>query len=1406
MDMSTVDELLTRLRQANVRLWVDKGQIRYSAPKGALTAEIIAQITEHKDELRSLLQVLQSSPAPPPTDLTHQPYPEYPPLSFAQERIWFLHQLEGDQPAYNVFKAYKLTGRLNVDQLRQCLGDVVARHEVLRMTFPDRGGVPYQHILAAIDVPLPFEDLEGLGETDRAQRIEDLCLALVKEPFDLVQGPLFRTKIVHLGRDQHLLFLAMHHIITDGWSIDVLVREMVEAYLRRGSSSEQVTPELPIQYTDFTLWQRAWLTDENLPPYFEFWERELAGAPEVTTLTPDNPRPAEASFRGANLPIHLGDKLSASVHQLASQIGSTPFMVIMAGLVALLHRYTGMEDLVIGTPVANRTHVDLEGLIGFFVNTLALRFDLSGEPTFEQLLEHTRAQTLRALTYQDLPFELLVKRLQTERDLSRNPIFQIMVSMRVGPGHPTEMDGVQIEAFPLDTQVSRFDLNLMLWQRDSEISGHWEYSTDLYDRTTIERFSNHFLRFLQSIVSDPRQVVSSIPLLEKGERNRLLNQWGSSTAAISSVACVHELFEAQVERTPLSSALEMDGRTLSYEALNTRANQLAHRLRANGICPNDRIGIFMPRSMEMIVAILGILKAGGAYVPLDLALPQARIEMMLKDAGVKVLLTKAGHETIPPPFDGIFIGLDDSGANLAGEPENNPRSSAKGDDLVYVTYTSGSTGMPKGVAMPHRALVNMLTWQLGHTSVPSARTLQFTTLGFDVSFQEILATLAGGGTLILISEDERQDFRLLARRLAELRVERIFLPYSALQLLAEVLVQEGAQGLKLKEVITAGEQLRITPAIEQLYRSLGECVLHNQYGPTEAHVVTVYTLRGEPGSWPLLPPIGQPISNVEVYILDSQLEPVPVGVVGELYVGGLGLAHGYLNRPEENKERFIKHPFSSDPRARLFRTGDLTRFMPDWEIRFLGRRDEQVKIRGYRVELGEIEAVLGQHEDVSECVVRVHQERTADVNLWAYIVPRAKSNPSRRGLRSYLRSRLPEYMIPSRFFALNEIPLTSSGKINRVALSTIEAQELGEPEKHAAPSDPLESQIAAVWEQVLGIQPVGANDNFFDLGGHSMLALQLLSALKHATGVELSVAALFRAPTVAEQAQIIRRRDWNIESASLVPIREGEGGKPIYFIHWAGGSVTVYRELIQLLEPGLRIFGIQAHGLDRSVRPHTSVEQMAVHYIREIKELQPHGPYFLAGASMGGSIAFEMARHLEAQGEQVGLVALFDAVGRPNLGALPLRERARLHAGNIREHESQTALGYLFERTVIRLRRMIYAAVIGLGIPLPRMMWNLRETTYYAFKHYQPGEYKGDVVLFRALERGPGSPKSLFLGWEQVVPGRIKIINVPGMHSTMLSQPNVRFVAKELDDLLQDAREGPSPPMQTRDQGSKQNG
>ncbi len=1392
--MIPIHKLLALLRQKEVHIWAEGDKLKYNARTGAVTPDILEAISYHKDDL---LEVIHRNDAFQPAEepiIRRYPRSDFIPLSYGQERMWFLHQLQGDHPAYSVLKAMRLRNPLDIEALEKSLAELIFRHESLRTCFPNVGGRPYQRILEPTPNPLRMRDLQHIAGPDQTEQAREISLDFGTEPFDLENGPLFRALLIRLSPADHIFLLNMHHIITDGWSLGVLFAELTELYEAFSTGRQHQLKQLNIQYADFTLWQRKWLQADRLQPLLDFWRKRLEGAPEAIALNTDKPRPAIATFNGGEIPFHIGPGLAGQLNELGERAGTTSFMTLLAAYAALLHRYGGMDDLVIGSPAANRTHTEFEGVVGFFLNTLALRIDLRGDPTFMELLTRVRETFLEAYEHQELPFEILVQSLEAERDLSRNPLFQVLFAFQSQPSVPARIGNVDVEKMSFPLGISRFDVNLMILGNREGFTCRWEYNSDLFHRDTALQMSGHLMAILKAVVQEPELHLSAIPILSIDERDLLLNRWNATRHEHETGRCIHDLVEEQAERTPAAIAIEHKDTQISYLELNRKANQLAHTLQKRGVGPGVLVGIYMQRSINAMLGVLGVLKAGGAYVPLDPTHPAERIAFMLSDSQAGVILTDETLAEKLPENSASVLSLGDDWQAFRQESYENPGAEVNHQSLAYVMYTSGSTGLPKGVAMPHRALTNLIEWQLRRSTVPKAKTLQYTTLSFDVSFQEIFATWCAGGTLVLISGEEIRDFQRVGKVLAEAKVERLFIPFVGLQHLAEVLDDETLDALRLKEVNTAGEQLRITPPIARLFSRLEGCVLHNHYGPTETHVVVAHRLTGRPEDWPTLPPIGRPIDNTQVFILDDQLEPVPIGVTGDLYVGGAGLARGYLNRPEENRERFIPHPFNDAPDGRLYKTGDLARYLTNGEIEYLGRTDDQVKVRGFRVELGEIETILAQLPEIQTCVVSLRGDRLGEQQLVAYLVPREGSKINFADITKNLRRRLPEYMIPGSLVQIESLPMTPSGKVDRRGLPEPQSARTDHFHKWVKPRDSLELQIAAVWEQVLDIHPIGVQDDFFDLGGHSLLAVRLLSGIAETTGITLPVATMFQAPTVEEQAKVIRSKNWKKNVSSLVPIQIGGSKPPLFFMHYYGGNVLIYRDLARLLDQERTLYGLQAIGLDGKTRPHTRIEQMAAHYIEEIRSVQPFGPYNLAGASMGGSIAYEMARQLKSMGETVGLVALFDTIGGANLQALAIQERARFHLRILGQRTFMGKGRYLLERTLFRLTRYVYAAYLRLGLPLPRFMWNLEQTTVYAFKKYRPGRFDGDVILFRALNRGPGSPESPFLGWDAVVGGKIKTVEVPGEHATILLEPGVQVVAKALIESLEDVESGSEVP------------
>ena len=1044
------------------------------------------------------------------------------PLSFAQQRLWFLEQLEPGSPAYHIPAIFQLQGELNVSALTASLNEIVRRHEALRTHFAAVNGQPSQQIANDVTVSVPLEDLQHTPADQREIEMAKLTAAETRRPFDLSQDSLLRACLLKLAPDEHRLILTMHHIASDGWSRGVLLNELSVLYKDFLSGKRPSLDPLPIQYADFAVWQRKHLAGERLAKQLTYWKNQLAGAPPRLELPADFPRPAGQQYRGNHLPLQIDQTLYEELKRVSQQAGTTLFMTLLAAFNVLLYRYSRQEDIVVGSPIANRTRAEMEGLIGFFVNTLVLRTNLAGNPTFLELLTQVKNTTLDAYDHQDVPFEKLVEELQPERALSYNPIFQVMFVLHNATAASAQMPGLTVTSLDVDTGTSKFDLALSLVEEADGMMGYLEYNVDLFAEETMRRFWHHFQVLLISIAQDPSQQIGTLPLTDEAEQKQVVVDWNETTAVYPQIP-VHQHVERQAAQSPTAVAAEFPDQTVTYAELNRRANQLAHALQKEGVAPDVKVALSVERSLEMLVGLLGILKAGGAYVPLDPTYPQERLAYMLADSGAKVLLTQSSLLPAMPAHQAKVICLDSDWGTVAQESEVNPTSRVSLDDLIYIIYTSGSTGRPKGVALPQRAIANLLEWQLQNSACGVGdKTLQFTTLSFDVSCQEIFATLCSGGTLVMIDEEIRRDPERLAELVAEKQVNRIFLPFVALQQLAEAFAAQPELDLQLRELITAGEQLQTTPPLTTLFERLPACRLSNHYGPSETHVATAYDLPADPNTWDALPPIGQPIANTQIYLVDPFMQPVPIGVPGELLIGGDNVARGYLNRPELTTEKFIQLPITDNGSPiTVYRTGDLARYRADGNIDYLGRIDQQVKIRGFRIEPGEIEAVLSEHAAVRETAVLAKPDSQGNKRLVAYVVTQPDQTVDALTLRTFLKDRLPEYMVPSLVMLLNEMPLTPSGKINRRGLPEPDESARAVVQEFVAPRTAVETIVAKVWAEILDVERVGVNDNFFDLGGHSLLATQVISRLKSSFKTNLPLRSLFESPTVAELAVAI---------------------------------------------------------------------------------------------------------------------------------------------------------------------------------------------------------------------------------------------------------------------------------------------
>ncbi|MEG4028416.1 MULTISPECIES: amino acid adenylation domain-containing protein [unclassified Microcoleus] len=1063
------------------------------------------------------------------------------PLSFAQERLWFFDQLEPGNPFYNLCGAVRMTGQLNAEALRQSIEKIIDRHEVLRTAFAAVEGQPIQVVAAAGDWTLPLIDLSDRSPDEREKAAQKLSAEAAQLPFDLTQPNLLCAKLLRLSEIEHTLLLSAHHIIFDGWSLGVFLRELAAFYEGFTNKNLAPLPPLPIQYADFASWQRQQMQGEILETQLTYWKQQLSGSAAVLNLPTDFSRPPVQSYKGGRELFELPEQLTEAIRQLSRREKTTFFMTLLAAFKTLLYRYTGQEDILVGSPIASRNSSETESLIGFFVNTLVLRSDLTGNPTFRELLNRVREVALGAYAHQDVAFEKLVEELQPNRDLSHSPLFQVMFAFQNASELALELPDLSLNCQQIHSGTANFDLTLELEATATGIRGWFEYSLDLFEAATIARMARHFQNLLEGIVVNPSARLSDLPLLAETERQQLLFGWNNTGINYSQNECIHRLFEAQAAKTPDAVAVRFECQSLTYQELNNRANQLAHYLHHFGVKPDAIVGVYMERSLDAVVGILGVLKAGSAYLPLDPNYSKERLNFMLEDAGVHVLLTQAqlAADLLVPNISAIC--LDAEWQTIAQQHQSNPDSAVGSENLAYIIYTSGSTGKPKGVMVQHHSLANYTqAASVEYGIEPSDRILQFASLSFDASAEEIYPCLTRGATLVLRGNSMLDSISSFLQKCREWQITVLDLPTAYWRELTARLSIENAEFPPSVRLTIIGGETALSASLNQWQKCVSEKVrLVNTYGPTETTIVATWCDSSSSSSLPSAPsassavknsknsaktlPIGRPIPNARTYVLDANLQPVPIGVSGELYIGGAGVARGYLNRSDLNREKFIPDPFSSKQGDRLYKTGDLVRYLHDGNLEFLDRTDRQVKIRGFRIELGEIESALSQHPDVQEAVILAHEEDSGSKRLVAYLVlnsaPSIGNSALIKNLRSFLREQLPDYMVPASFMFLESMPLTPNGKVDFKALPAPETNRSNAD--FIAPQTLEEQVLADIWAEVLGLKQVGINDNFFELGGHSLLATQLIAKVRDRFQVELSLRCLFQSPTVASLAVAI---------------------------------------------------------------------------------------------------------------------------------------------------------------------------------------------------------------------------------------------------------------------------------------------
>ncbi|MCZ4123116.1 amino acid adenylation domain-containing protein [Streptomyces sp. H39-S7] len=1292
--------------------------------------------------------------------------PEAVPLSFAQRRLWFLNRFDTGNTAYNLPFGLRLSGDVDPVALGSALADVVGRHESLRTVFPEVDGVARQVVLASPDVTLAQSDVAEAG----------LPAALTAEAgrsFDLTVDVPIRAHLFRVAPAEHVLLLTVHHIAADGASLAPLARDLSTAYTARLTGTAPTWAPLPVQYADYALWQHDTLGDETDPAspiaqQLAHWTTTLAGLPEELTLPTDRPRPANPTGHGASVVFHLDAALQTQLTTLARTTHTSLFMVIQAALTTLLNRLGAGTDIPLGTPIAGRTDEALDPLIGFFINTLVLRTDLTGNPTFHELLHRTRTTNLTAYTHQDLPFERLVEILNPERTTTRHPLFQTMLALQNNPPATLHLPDLHITQEPMARSSGIFDLAVELVDSYDEagaaagIRGGLSYSVDLFDRETAESIVTRLIRVLKSVVNDPQQPISQIDVLGADERQQLHTGWNDTTHALPA-ATLPELFEAQTTRTPHNTALISGTDTLTYTELNTRANQLARHLITHGAGPEHLIALAIPRSTQQLIALLAITKTGAAYLPIDPTYPPERITYTLDDATPTLLLTTVESGDALPGTSVRRLVLDTeataeavsrySGADVGDAERLAPLTS---HSPAYVIYTSGSTGTPKGVVVTHHGIASFAATHIDRLRIDgTSRVLQWVAVTFDPSVGDVAMTLLAGATLVLSAGPGQPLGEELASLVAESAITHLMLPAAVLATLPD------ADGSGLETVVVGGEAC----SAELVARWSSGRRMINAYGPTESTVAATMSAPLSPSA--TAPPIGRPVWNTQVHVLDAALSLVPRGVAGELYIAGAGLARGYLNRPSLTAERFVANPYGP-PGSRMYRTGDVVRWRADGNLEFVGRTDDQVKIRGFRVELGEVEAVLAGHPEVAQAVVVARDDSQDRKQLVGYVVPAEAGEQSSDPvvLRAYVAEALPEYMVPAAVVVLDALPLTPNGKVNRKALPAPSFTAVS----HRPPRTAREEVLCAVFAEVLRLPEVGIDDNFFDLGGHSLLVVDLAARIRAAIGAEVTIRSLFDAPTVAGLAAGLDRDDSGDSLDVLLPMRTHGQQSPLFCVHPGMGIGWPYSGLLRGVDEDRPVYTIQARGLLDVTELPSSFDELMDDYLDRIRSVQPHGPYHLLGWSFGGAVAQGMAARLQAADEEVAVLCLLDSYP---LDVNPAAE----------EPDKQRFLAELLETAgitspdVLLEGEHVMDALRAAGSPLAALDGERLENVYAVYRNliriseeYTPGRFEGDVLFFRAAADTEAigiDPMS----WKRFVGGQVEVHDIACHHGEM-TQPH----------------------------------
>jgi len=1293
------------------------------------------------------------------------------PLSFAQQRMWFMEQLTPGTALYNVPWAVRLTGPLDIAALRRSLDALAERYSILRTTYHTTAGVPYQVVSESTSIPFNMIDLRGASNTEA--KLQQLLSEAARRPFDLTSDCMLRATFVQLADLEHVLLLVAHHISVDGWSCKILNQELTIIYESLLRVQEPALPNLPIQYADYAAWQRDDARNKELDHELEYWRTKLEGLSPTLDLPTSSSQPTDNAFSGGRVPIMIPDDTAARIRETASKLNITPFMVLASAVMITLYRYTGETDIAIGIPIAGRTRLETESLVGLFVNTLVLRGDLSGQPSFTEVVRRVKEVCLDAYDHQEMPFERIVADLAAERNEDRSPVVQVMLAYWNVPTEPLQLAGMESIAIKVGTDTSRFDLSFSIWETSEGLAGTLVYSLRLFNKDRMRDLAAHFVRFLEASVMEPKLAIGTLPMLSASERKRIVVDWNAATAPDPEERTLHGLFERAAAATPQATAVVCGDDSLTYADLNERANHVAYYLRKLGVQADDLVGISMHRSTDLVVGLLGILKAGAAYLPLDHRFPPDRLRYMMEDAAVSVLLTQSDLEA-NLPSDGIkVVRLDDDWPTIA-QLEPVPSTETSPEDLAYVIYTSGSTGRPKGVMVSHRNVVGFLNAFQQVTDVgPKRISTNVITYVFDVSVEEIFSPLCYGGTLHIVPYETTLDGRTLANYILDHGITTVNTVPDLLPSIAETFEKHGGCG-ELACLITGLTSMK--QGLLQRFRDISSPLrIINVYGPTETTcAATAYEFESATDPDRDVP-IGRPFPDYQIYIVNGMLEPVPIVVTGEILIGGIGVSRGYLNQPDLTEERFIPNTFGPSAADRLYRTGDIGRYREDGTIEFLGRADTQVKIRGFRIELREIELAIEKHPLVKSCHASTSTLAEDDVRLVAYVVCTGEQRYDAPALRQHLLQNLPEYMIPSAFMFLDHFPLLPSGKIAAQALPQPEWSRGPSAERFVSPTTVTEKKLARIWEEVLKLDRVGITDNFFELGGHSLLAVRLINQIENLIEVRLSVAQFFENPTIGALASLIRARCHTEEKPYVLHVQTQGKRRPFFCM----ADVEYMFALAKALGAEQPFYGMRIPGLGQEEIPLDTIEATASYCVRAIERIDPKGPYLIGGHCFGGIVAFEVAQQLTRKGKVVDLLVMFDP------DSLTERRRRKL-------------VSFWMYRLWydIKRRRVMEAIRNRLG-SLARILASLWKRGQYlklkryddarsrARAQYEVSPYSGRVLFIYSSERA--APPSAYKEsmhqtnpWLNAARGDVRRLSIEGTHAGIFQEPGLRQLVEEL--------------------------